>query len=174
PIRVAQVDTPGDALRVAGSGNLVAVADGSAGLAVLDVSSPSQASIVRQVNLGGAARAVAAAAGIAYVGTASGQLISVDLASGAILARARAGSIIHDIAFGGDALFVLAGNELRSYRYDAGGLELLSTAAASGLIADGMTGAKRLFAGGGIAYTTCYPGYDTFSITNPAAMIRLG
>lgn len=174
PIRVAQVDTPGDAMRVAGSGNLIAVADGPAGLAVLDVSSPSQASVVRQVNLGGTARAVAAAAGIAYIGTASGQLVSVDLASGIILARVNAGAIVHDIAFGEDALLVVAGNQLRSYRYDAGGLDLLGTVAASGFIPDGKTGARRLFVGGGIAYVTSYPGYDTFNVSDPAAMVRIG
>lgn len=172
PIRVAQVGTPSDAVRVAGSGNLIAVAASS--LLIVDVSTPSQARIMRQVNLGSSARAVAAAAGIAFAGTSSGVLVSVDMASGTVLARANAGAIVHDLAFGGDALFVLAGNQLLSFRYDRGGLELLGTAAASPFIPDGITGAKRLFIGGGIAYATSYPGYDTFSVTNPAAIVRLG
>lgn len=174
PIRVGQVDTPGDALRVAGSGNLIAVAVGSGGLAVVDVSVPSDARMVRQVNLGGTARAVAAAGGVAYVGTGGGQVMSVDMSSGTILARVDAGAIVHDIAFADDALLVVAGDQVRSYRFDAGGLELIGTVAGSAFIPDGKTGAKRLFVGGGVAYVTSYPGYDTFSVSNPAAMVRIG
>jgi hypothetical protein len=173
-VRLTQLDTPGEALRVAGAGNWVAVADGSAGLAVVDVTVPSQARLVRQVAVGGVARAVTVAAGMAFVGTASGQVLMVDLASGSILSRLDVGSVVHDVALGGDTLFVLAGNSLHSVGYDDGNLTQRGSVAASALVPEGITGAKRLFVADGVAYATSYPGYDTFDVSNPAAMVRLG
>lgn len=84
PILVAQVDTPGRALRVACEGRLVAVADDFAGLAVIDIGDPAAARVSHQVGLGSKATAVAAGAGVAYVGTSVGLVVAVDMATGAV------------------------------------------------------------------------------------------
>src|SRR5262249_44519931 len=51
PVRVAQVPTPGPALAVSCSGNLIAVAMDSAGLAVVNISDPPAARIIHQIQL---------------------------------------------------------------------------------------------------------------------------
>src|SRR5207247_1422612 len=53
PLIIAQVDTPGTAQRVSCSGNLIAVADGAAGLAVVDITDPPAAHIRQQEVVGG-------------------------------------------------------------------------------------------------------------------------
>jgi hypothetical protein len=174
PVRIAQVDTPGTAQRVACSGNLIAVADGSAGLAVIDITDPPSARIVQQVNLGGSAQAVVTAGGIAFVGLSSGQLVSVDLANGTVLERVNAGAAIHDVSIEGDVLFVLINSQLRAYTFADGALEFIGGSTAPGFFAEGITGLRRLFVGGGHAYVTSYPGYDTYDVRNPAVMVRVG
>ncbi len=174
PVRVAQVDTPGSAQRVALAGNLIAVADGAAGLAIIDITDPPAARIVRQVDLGGSAQAVAVAGGIAFVGLSSGQLVSVDLANGTVLERVNAGAAIHDLSIEGDVLFVLINSQLRAYNFADGALEFIGGSTAPGFFPEGITGLRRLFVGGGHAYVTSYPGYDTYDVRNPAAMARVG
>lgn len=173
-VRLSQVDTPGDARRVAGSGALLAVADGAAGLTVLEISAASRANVVRQVSFGGTVRSVAVAAGLGFVGMENGHVVSVDLASGTILARATFTGPVYDLAVGGDFLFVLAANTLHCVRYHEGGLQMLGSVSASALIPEGITGSKRLFVANGVAYATSYPGYDTFDVSNPSALTRLG
>jgi hypothetical protein len=100
--------------------------------------------------------------------------VSVDLASGTVLERINAGAPVHDLGLEGDFLFVLVSTQLRAYRFSEGALELTGASTPLGFFAEGITGLRRLFVGGGIAYATSYPGYDTVSVTNPAAMTRLG
>ena len=174
PVRIAQVNTPGIAQRVASSGNLIAVADGASGLAVIDITDPPAAFIRHQVDLGGTAQAVAVAGGVGYVGLSSGQLVTVDLASGTVLERISVGGAVHDLAFEGDFLFVLLPTQLRAYRFAEGALQSAGAAAPVSFFAEGISGLRRLFVGGGVAYVSSYPGFDTISVTNPASMTRLG
>lgn len=105
PTVIARVNTPGTALAVACSGDLVAVADGVAGLAVIDVTDPPAAHILHQVDLGSTSRSVLTAANIAFVGLASGQVVSVDMISGALLDQVSvANAAIQDLAIGGETL----------------------------------------------------------------------
>jgi hypothetical protein len=163
-----------NALRVACSGNFVAVADGAAGLAIIDITDPPAARITHQLNLGASAQAVTAAGGIAYVGLASGFVVAVDLPSGSILQSVDAGGPVHDLGIEGDSLFVLRGDQLRAYQFADGILQFAGASAPLSYFAEGITGLRRLFVGGGIAYATSYPGYDTLSVTNSAAITRLG
>lgn len=173
PTIVAQVDTQGDAKAVSCSGTLIAVADGPQGVAIIDISDPPAARILHQLPLGGDCQAVVSAAGIAYVGVRTGQLVSVDMASGTVIDRLTMGSPVHDVAIDGDTLYVALTREVRAYELAPGALTLLSTAAASGFQPESITDRRRLFVGGGIAYLTSYPGYDTFNVSNPRSIFRI-
>jgi hypothetical protein len=173
PLIISQVDTPGSAERVACTDMFIAIADGDAGLAIVDISDPPAARVVHQVRLPGTARAVAAAGGIAYVGLESGQLVAVDLASGEELSRVNTGGGVHDVAIEGEAVFVLLANELQAYSA-LPEFELQGRATPSAFQAEGITGRKRVFVGGGIAYVTSFPGFDTFDVTNLRSPRRIG
>ena len=173
PVLIAQVDTPGDAVSVACSANLVAVADGSAGLAIIDISDPPNAAIRLQLNLGDT-RSVTAVGSVAYVGLRNGLLIAVELNSGAEQQRFVLGGPVYDAFAAGDHLFVIAGARLYAFRLVAGAIERVNDIALSSLAEDSVTARKRLFVGGGIAYASNANGYDTVNVTNPASMQIIG
>ena len=156
PIRIAEVDTPGTALHAACFGNLIAVADGPSGLAIIDITDPPAARIIHQVNFGGPAQAVTSAGGLAYVGLANGELVTVDLASGFVLSRRQLGASVQDLALSGDHLLAVTSSALlvlNPYDLDLPTLGSIST-----------SGALRLVAGNGIAYVTVGSGFDVFAI----------
>ena len=172
PVVVGRVDTPGSGQRVACVGNLVALADGSAGLAVIDIADPPAARISYELNttaLGGPVQSVTAAGGIAYVGLLSGQLVSVDLASGTILARTNIGEPVQDISIEGDTLYALTPTKLYAVPLYQGDLAIAGSVVSP---YDG-PGNARLFAGGGIAYAVHGRGYNTFSLANPAQPVLI-
>ena len=174
PILIAQVDTPGMAQRVACSGNFIAVADGAAGLAIIDIRDPAAARLIHQRNLGGVAQAVTTAGDLGFVGLASGELIMVDLATGTPLESVPVGGAIHDLGLEGDVLFVLLESQLRTYRFSEGTLQFLGNSGPLSFFADGITQRRRLFVGGGRAYVTSYPGYDTYDVGTPSAPVQVG
>ncbi|MBI2928565.1 MAG: Ig-like domain-containing protein [Verrucomicrobia bacterium] len=182
PVLVAQVDTPGTAQAVACSGSFIAVADGAAGLSIIDISDPARAVLRQQVNVGGTARAVAAAGGIAYVGTKEGSLVLVDLPSGALLDPLDLGLPVQDLGLEGNVLFALLNRDLNSLTIPT---TLRAFGLGSGLLDLGsftwnafkpetITGRRRLFVGGGFAYVSGFPGYDTIDARDPAAMAKAG
>jgi hypothetical protein len=173
PLQIAQVDTPGIALRVACGLNVVAVADGPAGLAIIDIRRPEQASIVHQINLGGEVRAVAISGSFAFAGLQGGQVAVVDMLSGEVLERVNHSEAVNDLGVEGDVLFVLLGSQLIAYEMDDGSLTRAGSASPS-LFAEGITASRRLFVGGGIAYVTAYPGFDTYSVSDPQNIRQLG
>jgi hypothetical protein len=170
PTRIAQVDTPGNAIAVACSGDLVAVGDDGAGLAIIDVTDPPAARIVRQLNLGAAVRAVAASGGIAYAGLASGQIVSVEMASGSVLDRlsiAPVGTPIQDLSIGGDTLYALTVGTFHALPLNDDALRVSGTASSPGSL--GAAGRRlRLFVGSGIAYASHTRGYNIISLADPA------
>jgi hypothetical protein len=175
PVIVAQVNTPGSASRVACADSRIAVADGSSGVAIIDIGDPPNAGILRQISLNSPARSVVAGGGVAYVGTAGGKVVAVDLTTGAILEETDAGNTVPDLAIEGDLLFVLTDKQLQVYGLLPSFPEFLTSAATADVGRDGLTKSKRLFVGGGIAYATAFPGYETFDVSSPLSGInRLG
>ncbi len=167
PTRIAQVDTPGNAISVACSGNLIVVADDAAGLAIIDVSDPPAARIVHQLNLGSAVRAVAAAGGIAYAGLASGQIVSVDMASGTTLERVTlSAAAVQDLLVGGDVLYALAVGTFYALPLNSEALQVSGAASSPGNVAANRR--LRLFVGSGIAYASHTRGYNIFNLADPA------
>lgn len=174
PVLISQIETPGNALAVSASGTRIAVADGSAGLAIIDFSDPPNASIISQLNLGGETRSVALVGGMIYVGLRNGHLVAIELTTGAEQQRLPLGGHVFDLFPSGDHLFAIAGNRLRSFRMTAGLLNPIGDLALASLNEDPVTGRKRLFVGGGIAYASNGNGYDTVNVTNPASMQIIG
>ena len=169
PSVIAQVNIPGSALAVSVSGNLVAVA-GTAGLAVVDISDPPAAKIVQQLSFGATAQAVLAVGNIAYVGLASGYLVSVDLLSGTVLDRVVLNAAVDDIGVSGDVLYALTDSAMSSLPLLGGALQVANTVTANGIVP---IPRRRLFAGTGRAYAVHARGYTVFDLSNPLAPVAL-
>ena len=163
PTVIGRVATAGDARRVACFGNFVAVASGPSGLQIVDVSDPPAARVAFFLPQVGTANCVVTADGNVYVGTESGQVVTVNLATGTELSRFSVGAPIQDLKLGGDRLYILSNRRLLPYRQDGG--EWI--AAGPGVTSGSGDAAGRLFIGGGFAYMTHGNGYRTFDLTNP-------
>jgi hypothetical protein len=174
PVRIGQTVTGGEARAVSCSGSLVAVADGPAGLTIVDITDPPAARVTRQLNLRGYGQAVAAAGDFAFAGTREGDLTLLDLASGVVLEQLNLGGAIEDLVVEGDYLYAYANGRLQILPITVGLLEVIGSTASpapSGL--SPVSGRGRMFVGGGIAYLVHARGYNTFSITNPSAPMLL-
>ncbi len=164
PVLITQVDTPGDARRVAASGTWLAVADGPAGLAVVDIADPPAATVARQVPLNDTATAVATAGFLGFVGLEGGEIAVVDMTTGAVLARRWLGAPVADLAFGGDRLYALTTSDLHTLRFAGDGLEVLHTANSP---ASAVFPNVRLFVGGDLACAAHGDGYNVFDLSQP-------
>ena len=174
PRQLAQVDTPGEARAVACAGSDLAVADGPAGLAIIDLRDLAAIQIRAQVALGSYAEAVASAGGVAYVGLRNGQLVVVDLASATEIQRLNLGSEVFDVFASGDFLWAVAGNNLVALSRSEGFLSQVGTVALAQIGPDPLSGRKRVFVGGGWAQVTCMNGFDNVDVSNPSSMVRIG
>ncbi len=169
---IAQVDTPGTARETAFSGNLIAVADGAAGLAIVDMSDPPTARIRRQVTLGSSAESVAVSGQMAYVGLDSGRLAVVDLISSTVLEEVTLADSIRDVTVAGDELYVLTRSRLDVYSLLSDRLQSLGSVAVLG------AAEAKLFVGGGLAYhgnqTGGEIGYYVVDVRNPSSPQLVG
>ncbi|MDJ0837690.1 MAG: Ig-like domain-containing protein [Acidobacteriota bacterium] len=170
PLVIARVDTPGRASAVAGSGNLAAVADGDHGLAVIDITDPPAAAIVRQVGfqrLGSHVQAVAAAGDLAFTGSVDGWLSSVALSSGEILQQRHMGGRIEDIALEAGKLYVYGNQSLHILLLHGKYFSPAGSIGAPGNI-NSNHGRGRIFVGNGIAWLVHRRGPNTFDVSDPA------
>jgi hypothetical protein len=168
PVRVAQIQTRAPATAVTCSGNFVVAAQGAKGAAIIDISNAENAFDAKDVAVNGAAVAVAAADGRAYVGTSNGLITIVDLLSGLVLDRIHTASPVHDLAIRDGILFVALESEFRTYQV-AGPIRTLSGVALS-VPADPFSGRRRLFVGTTYAQVSNLQGFDNFDIRNPALL----
>lgn len=167
PVLVAQVDTPGDAQAVALGPGWVAVADGPAGLVVVDPGDPEPPSILLQLSLGAPAQAVAVGGTLAMVGLANGEVVQVDVPAGRVVARLPLGPpAIQDLVLSGDHLFVLVEGRLHVVAFESGDLRRLASVESPGGL-NSANGRMRLFVGGGIAYPVHRRGYNTIDVSRP-------
>jgi hypothetical protein len=169
PTRIADVDTPGLAVAVAGNGDHVAVADYLSGLAIVDITNSAAVKLSAQVNVGAAVQAVAVNGGLALAGTTTGQIVTVDLATATVLGRVNlpVTSVIQDLTVWRDTLYALQVGKLTA-------LDLNTLAIQGSLNLSGQMGAGqrrwRLFAGEGTLYATHTTGFNIVDTgTNPGA-----
>src|SRR5262249_53108186 len=139
-----------------------------------DITDPPAAHITHQVNVGASALSVATAANVAFVGTADGRVVAVDMSRGVTLTEVEVGGGVVDVRVDGNDLYALTNSDVSAYRLFPGFMNFLSRAPLSGYFPEGITGTRRLFVGGGVAYVTAYPGYDTFDTSDPSALKLLG
>lgn len=170
PVRIAQVDTPGRAQAVTCSGNLIAVADGTAGVSVIDISDPPASGIKRTIPIGalggGNAQAITSVGDVAFAGTDSGWVSAIDLKEGIVLERLSLGGRIEDLTTESDRLYAYAAGKLQIISVLSTNLSVIGAANASGSPA---LERGRLFVGGGLAYLVNQSGYNLYSVTNPSA-----
>lgn len=166
PTLIARVDTPGDAQAVACSGNWIVVADGPAGLAIINFADPPASQIVYQLNLGSSVLAATVAGPIAYAGLANGNLVMIDIATGAVLDRlALNGGAVQDVTVGGDTLYALVVGKLYALSLDEGGLRISTSVDSPSGLGVGRR-RLRLFAGDRVLYATYLSGYNIFDISS--------
>lgn len=168
PLRLAEIDTPGYAQAVSCAGNYVAVADGLAGLAVVDLSDPTNVRQTQQIPLGGAVVSVATDGLTCFVGLDNGQIVSVDLPTGTILSRVSTGAgMVHDLGISGSLVYALKGLTLLTFQYDGyGGLSQVHSLSRTGQLPPSRR--PRLFVGSGFAFGSLMKGYTIFDLANPA------
>jgi len=174
PVLITQVDTPGDAMGVAcGGGRLIAVADRTGGLVVIDLTDPPASSIAQQVLFGSDARCVAAAENFAFVGLANGQIAVVDMPSGTQLSRlVLANRPLQDLFLSGDYLYALVEGSLYTLSFVAGELVAEGSTTVPGLV-NTNHGRMRLFVGGEIAYAVDRRGYNTVDVSLPTQPVLI-
>src|SRR5262249_55971302 len=108
----------------------------------------------------------------AYAGSAAGLIAVVDMHSGFVLDRIRFDSPVHDLAVGGDVLFVTLDSQLRSFKIGKPLVPLGSAPLAAS--ADPLTGRRRVFVGTRYAQVANLIGFETFDIRQPTVLQLVG
>jgi hypothetical protein len=163
PTLIAEVDTPGDARRVAAAGSLVAVADRD-GVALIDITDPPAARIAQYARVGGQVNSIAASASLAYAGLSSGQVVVLDLRTGAEAARITVGGAVEDLVLAGDYIYAVTSDRVHPILAADGEFRSMGSVP-SPIVA---VGTRRAAVGGGILYVVHGKGYNTFSLEDPA------
>ncbi len=161
PLRLLELDTTGTALSVACFGDLIAVADYTAGLALVDISDVTKAQIVRQVGLGAPVTCVTTNGPVALAGTESGRVVAVDMRTGSVLWRLTLGTdSVQDVVVAGDVLYAA-----RAGRLDAVSLATaVPVVSGSVALAGGSPGRRRISTGAGVLYVSNSGGWEVFDV----------
>ena len=176
PVLVATVDTPGDAQAIACGERFLAVADGAAGLAIIELRDPAnESTLSRSVGLGSDAVCVAMGPDLAYVGLLSGEIVVVELSTGNVLNRVDFGDArVEDLCLLENVLYALQGPSLLAIDIGSGASlnqrHLVATGNANG--AGGLR--SRLFAGSDYLYLTSFRGYSVFDIEGAGKPVARG
>ncbi|HMO64351.1 MAG TPA: hypothetical protein PKE47_03850, partial [Verrucomicrobiota bacterium] len=168
PVRVAQFPLAGP-VSIALSGGL-ALGGQNTGATLLDVRSPASPLVLTNFP-GGAAHAVALASPYGYVSRGT-EVLTMDLATGALLPPLGLPAAVDEFAVDGDLLYVLTREALHIFRRAGGALAELSRTAVAGSPAP-LEAGRKLFAGGGRAYVGYFTGFTILDVANPAAPVVL-
>lgn len=173
PVRIAQVNTPGNARAVSCFGDLVVVADGTEGLAVIDISDPAGASIVRQVKFKTPANAVVSRGNFAYVGLDNGTIVMVDVLTGEEVTRfAQINRRIEDMGIREETLYALTVGTLYAIDIRLDDFVLSHSETSPGSFGAG--GFRwRLFVGDDFLYSSHIQGFNTYDISDPMVPVHL-
>ena len=177
PKLLQQIATPGTAQAVAYSPNMLAVALGDTGAAIIDLppqfpGDPVVRGIAASYLGGGTVQAVAAAADLAFFGTTAGNVCMVHLASGAVLQSTNLAGRVEDLAIEGATLYAYANGRIHCIPFGGGFMQPTGSVACPGTV-NTSNGRGRLFVGRGVAYAVHRAGYNTFDVQNPASPLLL-
>ncbi|MBT7587828.1 MAG: hypothetical protein HN558_20105, partial [Gemmatimonadetes bacterium] len=186
PIKISSIDTPGSVRKAALAGNYIAVADGSAGLTVVDLTSRESPSVSWKIPLGSPANAIATAGNVAFVGLENGKIVSYDLFSGQEIDALHLGGTIEDLTTGENLLFALenVGSQrsrihsipTRNGRFsdDDGPFLPRNSADTPGFRQWGLGNGlgRRLFVGDDFAYVTDLMGFNRVDLSDPTVPVR--
>ena len=179
PKILTEVENGGGPRAIACAPGWVAAATGQHGLDLIDIRDPATASVVHQLPVDGVTQAVAIGHGVAYVGSDTGKVLAVDLATGAVRAELDFDAPIHDLAVGAgaaaDYLYVLAFKEQPILRELHGGWlhavdQQTMTVTGSTFVpgtANSFYGRMHLFVEEARAYISQQLGYSTFDLSDP-------
>jgi hypothetical protein len=175
PGRLVQQDTQGFAQAVALSGSYALIADRQGGAVILDLRDQEilldpalRSAALVPVSVGGQATAVATDGVTGFVGTSSGQIVVLDLASRREVSRLTlpSGSTVEDLQIEGEKLYALQTNTLRVLSITGPTLAVQGSLGLS-LQRSNMQVRFRLFVGNGLAYATHSRGYHLVDVTTP-------
>ena len=180
PLVMGPIDAPGGAVAVACDREGRAAAVGSAGLIVIDDvgSSADETPTGRQQPLpvDGTAQCVAASAGVAFVGTDRGDVLAIELLTGAIVGSLNVVDPVLDLSVDGNILYIVTRAlpvgtpKLRTVGLAAPELHLAGEAAAPGGVS---SHGLRLFVGGELAHVSNGRGYNVFDLSNPLVPVHV-
>ena len=144
--------------------NLVAVALGSQGLAIVDVTDPPAAHLVTRIPVPGSAQSVEIVDNLAYVGGSGGLVSVLDMKTGELVSTftATGSGDVTAVKFSAGTLYTLRGGTLASYDLARN----LAVPPLRSSIAFG--GATHLFVGSDRAYVTGSQVFEAIDITNPS------
>ncbi|MEQ1844318.1 MAG: Ig-like domain-containing protein, partial [Nitrospira sp.] len=170
PVVLSQLDMPGDSVDVSVDASLAiaAVASGAGGLNLVNVVTPNQPTLLR--NIAFTATQVEVFEGIAYASRGT-ELRAYDLLTGERLATYVGTATITGLAREGSMLYTMdSGRVLRAIDISTGGLS------ARGSLTMPNVGGK-LFVGNGIAYVAAEAiftgGFATANVSNPNALVLI-
>ena len=107
PIKQSTFNTPGSVRKAALTEDYLVIADGSAGLTVLDLTSIESPSQIWNIPQESPANAVAVAGKIAFIGLENGKIKSYDLFSGQKIDEVKINYLIEDLAFSQNTIYAL-------------------------------------------------------------------
>ncbi|MDG1325121.1 MAG: SdrD B-like domain-containing protein, partial [Opitutales bacterium] len=186
PIKQSTFNTPGSVRKAALSENYLVIADGKAGLTVLDLTSIESPSQVWNIPQESPANAVAVAGKIAFVGLENGKIKSYDLFSGQKIDEIGLGQTIEDLGMNGDSLYALENvqrqrSRLHSvptfngrFKDDDGPFLPRNSVDTPGHRQWGLKNGlgRRLFVGDDFAYVTDLMGFNRIDLSDPTVPVR--
>ena len=168
PTLVAHFPAVGNAQRIAAAGDFIAVASGEAGVHLIGRGVSATPTLLHTLKRPGA-QAIAADNNLAYVGFSSGAVAVLDLRTGRVLHELSATNAVWDLALHGDHLYALTDDRLLVISLTSEGFKLVSSINSP----FEATPNRRLFVGGGIAYTVHGRGYNSIDVTDPTHPVLL-
>jgi len=177
PVIMAQVDTPGSAMAVAGLGTTVVVADDMAGAHLIDITDPPVARIdftfPGAALGGGSMRAAAAGHDHAFIGSRNGTVSMIDLGGRFVRSQVDTGGTLADLTVLGTHLYVLVDDTVKVYDLtQPASLPLISTVASPGFPMS-LGRRNRIAAGVDTIYVTHNDGVNVFDVSDPANPIAV-
>ncbi|MCC7375100.1 MAG: hypothetical protein IT581_10615 [Verrucomicrobiales bacterium] len=169
PVLIAVSKTPGLSTGVAFTGSFAAVAAGTSGVALFDLSDRTQPRFLRQIS--GDARAITASGGRLYFGSST--TLNIVPTDGTWPTTVTLPEALDDLQAFDGFLYVLTKAQLRVYAIDGRNLVPRGSVLVAGTAAPLESG-RKLFVGSRFAYVGTFDGWRVVDVGNPDAPVVVG